>query len=505
MKNELAALLLALLTAVGFYYLVIAELNAILKTIIVIILLVACSFSLQKLLKIEGEYGLLLIRTKKGLKLLDEIARSNPKLWNFLADTGLVMGFGLSSILLFGREVPRKTILFGIFCLLLFSQFVLPLAAPLAVELINLPGMEQGMGLASGTVAQAAGGIGDGALGIFLASITALMLLSMVFGGVALAGAFALVLKALTILLAISLFAYSALSGVSDGGILAREAPGAAPVLPGINLPFAEGILALAVLLVVHESAHGVLARVGKIPLKSAGLVFLGIVPFGAFVDPDEKKLQKTEADTQNRVLVAGSTANLLTAVLFFLLFLAFYYSVLSAYPTTQMGTQYVEVSGVLANGTAAGSIVPGMKILKWRGVEIHQTQDFRAAANNTREGDPVEIVTDNGTFCLRAGKDGKVGVQFLQKTYALADHVRALSAANPVLPFLFNFIGLTFVLNILVGIVNLLPIPPFDGYRIISLKVGEMKLFGRIKLMDIIIAVVVGAFLANLLPWLWT
>jgi Zn-dependent protease len=61
----------------------------------------------------------------------------------------------------------------------------------------------------------------------------------------------------------------------------------------------------------------------------------------------------------------------------------------------------------------------------------------------------------------------------------------------------------LGFVLNVLVGIVNLLPIPPFDGYRILSLKLGGKKLYG-IKIMDAIVALIVGAFLANLLPWLW-
>jgi len=501
MKKEIIALALILLTLAGFYYLVTSDLNSIIKTIVVLVLLVACSYALQGLLGIEGEYGLLLVRTKKGLQLIDRIAKTNRALWQFVADLGLVMGFGLSSMLLFKRNADAKTILAGMFCLMLFTQFVLPFATPLVVELIDLPGGEK-LGLASGALAQTSGE-GNGLLSLFVAFLSFLVFFSFIFGGVALAGALALFLKASTVLLAVALFIYTSLIGVPDGGVLAQEGPGAAPVLPGINLPLLEGVLALAVLLVVHESAHGILARVCKIPLDSAGVVFLGILPFGAFVEPDEKKLQRMDVDSQNRVLVAGSTANLLTASVFFVLFLAFYYGVLALHPSNTIGTSYVEVVGVLENGTAKGFIQPGMKILEWKGVGIKTVEDFKKAVNDTKEGDIIEVVTDKGSFSLRAGKEGKVGVQVLQKTYTFGDYVRELSSTQPLMLFLFNFLGLGFVLNVLVGIVNLLPIPPFDGYRILSLKLGEKKLYG-IKIMDAIVALIVGAFLANLLPWLW-
>jgi len=503
MKREFAALTLIALTAVGFYCLVLAGMNAILKTIAVVALLVACSFSLQRLLKIEGEYGLLLVRTKKGLKFIDELAQSRPHLWNFLADVGLVMGFGLSALLIFRHRTPKKAIITGIILLMLFYQFVLPLAAPLVVELIQLPGASQDMSISSSAAAQAASGQG-GLLATVLAVLATILSLSTIIGGVALAGALALLLKAFTILFAIASFATTALAGHADSQILATEGPGAAPVLPGINLPFIEGVLALAVLLVVHEGAHGVLARVGKIPLKSAGMVFLGVVPFGAFVDPDERKLQKTDADIQDRVLVAGSASNLFTACAFFALFFMFYYGVLFAFPTAQIGTSSVEVVGVLSNGSAYGFVQPGMKITKWRGTDIASIADFKAAANGTIPGSSVEIVTDKGTFTVPAGKDGKVGVQVQQVAYSFSNYIRDLSKAMPWISFLYNFIGLAFILNVLVGIVNLFPIPPFDGYRILSLKLGNKILFGKVKVMDAIVALIVASFVVNLLPWLW-
>jgi len=158
----------------------------------------------------------------------------------------------------------------------------------------------------------------------------------------------------------------------------------------------------------------------------------------------------------------------------------------------------------VQQNSSAYGFVQPGMRILKWNHVNISTIQDFKNVTNNTVQGTRSLVATNNGTYCLTAGKNGSYGILVLQKSYSFGQHVREVSKLNPLWNFFYNFIGLTFVLNILVGIVNLLPIPPFDGYRILSLKLGERKLFGRIKIMDTIIAIIVGAFLANLLPWGW-
>jgi membrane-associated protease RseP (regulator of RpoE activity) len=82
-------------------------------------------------------------------------------------------------------------------------------------------------------------------------------------------------------------------------------------------------LVALLVVLVVHEGAHAVLTRIARVPLRSSGIAFFGIIPVGAFVEPDEKKLAAVPAPAQTRVLVAGATANLVTCCAFFILFVA--------------------------------------------------------------------------------------------------------------------------------------------------------------------------------------
>lgn len=500
--HKLVAIMTVLLTALGFLLILYADAWGPAKFLVGVLLMVSCGISLKNLLGIEGEWGMLLIRTRKGLGMMELLAKTAPGLWKFLADLGIVMGFGLLSVFIF-REIPKWRLVIGMLLLLLFSQLILPMAGPLALETINLPTGSASLG--SQAAQQAMVGSGADALLLFIQLLYYLVFLSTMAGGLVLAGLAGLALKAFTVLVTLAVFIVSLANGVPNGQALAGEAPGATFVLPGINLPLIEGVLALAVLLVVHESAHGVLARTLKIRLKSAGIVLFGIIPAGAFVDPDEKQLQSVEPEKQNRVLVAGSTSNLATAVVFFILFALLQSAILSAYPTDKIGTSYVKVVGIVENSSAQGFIQPGEILASWKGQDAATIQDFKDAANGTVEGQLVPIATDKGTVWLRAGKDGKVGVQVAQETYSLGDWVRELAAAgNPIPVFLFNFVAITFVLNILVGIINLFPIPPFDGYRIVALACGKKKVLWM-KLIDLIIYAIVICFILNLLPWAWS
>ncbi len=88
-------------------------------------------------------------------------------------------------------------------------------------------------------------------------------------------------------------------------------------VIPGLNpiIPLWYGILALAVAIIVHEFSHGILARRVKIKLKSLG-VLLFIIPIGAFVEPDEKQMEKVGRKDRSRIFAAGLTTNIFFALL---------------------------------------------------------------------------------------------------------------------------------------------------------------------------------------------
>lgn len=104
------------------------------------------------------------------------------------------------------------------------------------------------------------------------------------------------------------------------------------PYLPSIfNLSFLPPfyftywIVILAVVAISHEFAHGILARFHNIKVKSTGFGFLG--PFlAAFVEPDEKQMEKRSIKQQLSVLSAGTFANVLMTILFIIIFIAFFY-----------------------------------------------------------------------------------------------------------------------------------------------------------------------------------
>ncbi|MFH1521448.1 MAG: site-2 protease family protein [archaeon] len=93
---------------------------------------------------------------------------------------------------------------------------------------------------------------------------------------------------------------------------------------------FTYFIVALAIVAIVHEFSHGIFMRLFKIKIKSTGLVFLGPI-LGAFVEEEKKGFEKKKKFEQMTVLGAGVFANLLFALIFYGLYVAFFFSSFAA------------------------------------------------------------------------------------------------------------------------------------------------------------------------------
>jgi membrane-associated protease RseP (regulator of RpoE activity) len=87
---------------------------------------------------------------------------------------------------------------------------------------------------------------------------------------------------------------------------------------------FTYWIIIIAVVAIVHEFAHGIFARLNKIRILSTGFGFLG--PFlAAFVEQDDKQMQKSKKFAQLSVLAAGTFANVIVTILFGLILWLFF------------------------------------------------------------------------------------------------------------------------------------------------------------------------------------
>ncbi|MDP1695586.1 MAG: site-2 protease family protein [archaeon] len=117
---------------------------------------------------------------------------------------------------------------------------------------------------------------------------------------------------------------------------LAKElkAPILLPLVPYVDrlfgnniLPpfyFTYWILIIAIIAIPHEFAHGIFARLNKIKVRSTGFGFLG--PFlAAFVEPDDKQMEKLKKFPQLSILSAGTFANIIFGILSALLLWGFF------------------------------------------------------------------------------------------------------------------------------------------------------------------------------------
>lgn len=143
--------------------------------------------------------------------------------------------------------------------------------------------------------------------------------------------------------------------------------------IPGLNplIPIWYGILALAVAMVVHEFAHGILSMVAKVKVKSLGIL-LCVLPVGAFVEPDEDELNEVTKKKRMRMFAVGPTTNIILAIVCALIFS---WGFMGSVDAKQEG---LIVTGVLKNSYAhEQGIEPWMEIIKINENEIKSIHEY--------------------------------------------------------------------------------------------------------------------------------
>jgi len=137
---------------------------------------------------------------------------------------------------------------------------------------------------------------------------------------------------------------------------------------------FVYFIVALLIVATVHEFSHGIFARKSGIKIKSTGFAFFKYFPafFGAFVEQDEQQMEKSKKFDQMSVLSAGVFANVVVAILFYVILFGFFSFAFSA-------------SGIMFN-TYAYSAVDTSEIISINGfpLEDNSYENLLDLANET-------------------------------------------------------------------------------------------------------------------------
>jgi len=179
---------------------------------------------------------------------------------------------------------------------------------------------------------------------------------------------------------------------------LAREASremGAASylMLPGINpfLPIVYGWLAIVCAIVVHEGAHGIIARNRGLNVKSSGLLFFLVIPIGAFVDVDEAQIAKAKAKDSLRVMAAGVAGNIVVAIVCILAVLLI---VNGLTPVVDGVYVYDVTEGMPAE---EAGLLPEDVFVSVDNLDINNFEELKALFEDKSSGDVVQVTVARG------------------------------------------------------------------------------------------------------------
>lgn len=261
-------------------------------------------------------------------------------------------------------------------------------------------------------------------------------------------------------------------------------------LIPGVTIQSTANIayflLAVPIVLVIHEGAHGIVATLEKIKIKTGGFaVFIAL--FAGFVEPDEEEFAKAKKISRLRVIGAGATSNVLFSFIIAAL-LIFNPAFALIMPENIRGVFYTEPLGVPIVSVTEGSGAEKAGLLKddiitaINGIHISLPQDF--AQIKLKPGDTVTVsVIRSGNavqipVIVSASKDdpekGMLGILRA-----------ALPSYQPVVPYyihwspeVFMFLLWLWMLSFFIGIFNMLPLPILDGgkfiHSIIEKKISE-------------------------------
>ena len=278
------------------------------------------------------------------------------------------------------------------------------------------------------------------------------------------------------------------------------DTPAVSIVIPGVEMPgssiyipFVYGLIGLATVLVVHEFSHGVQAVGEKISIKSIGLLLFAIIP-GAFVEPDEDELKEAKKTSRLRVHAAGSVANI-SLVLIALLLVSLFSAGIPAF----FAEDGIAIDRIVTDSPSDGILKEGMILDSVDNHKINSSEDYVDVVSSYKPGDNVTVHTDQGSYTLTLDKNpnnesrGFFGIQAI-KHFEMINN-----SLGPVPWILFELIELfqwVAMLNLGIGLFNLLPLKPLDGgYMLeilLSYKLSEEQYKPLVNSLSVVMAMII-------------
>ncbi len=255
-------------------------------------------------------------------------------------------------------------------------------------------------------------------------------------------------------------------------------------LIPGVTVRSATSLiyflLAAPIVLVMHEVAHGIVARLEKIKVKSGGFAII-IAIIAGFVEPDEEEFGKAKKISKVRVIAAGSTSNVLFSFVIagLLMFNPMFGNIIdlvspdirSVFYNDPIGVpvlQIMEDSGAEVAGIQANDIITSIN-----GIPIRTAADVANISLTPGEHANVMVIRDGQMISLSV----PVGSSPDDPSKGLLGIIRgAFPYLPPKVPYYipwpapaFTFLLWVWMLSFFIGIFNMLPMFPLDGEKYVS------------------------------------
>ncbi len=278
------------------------------------------------------------------------------------------------------------------------------------------------------------------------------------------------------------------LNNVSNFFVAQTEFSELTVLIPGVTLTSSASItyflLSIPIVLVIHEGAHGIVAALEKIKIKTGGFAIF-IAMFAGFVEPDEEEFGKARKISKLRVIGAGATSNVIFAFVLGAILLTnpFFAMVL---PEPLLSTFYDLPEGVLVlsiiegSGAEKAGMMGNDIITSINDIPIFSPVDFPslspgevASVSVLRDGQPLDFNVE----IMESPDDPERGLIGIMRDNSFA--------YKPVMNFIeWNdpnvsmFLLWLWMISFFIGIINMLPLPILDGgkfiHTIIDQKISE-------------------------------
>ena len=255
-------------------------------------------------------------------------------------------------------------------------------------------------------------------------------------------------------------------------------------LIPGVTLTSGPAIayflLSIPIVLVMHEGAHGIVAALEKIKIKTGGFAIF-IALFAGFVEPDEEEFDKAKKISKLRVIGAGATSNVIFAFVLGAILLTnpFFAIVL---PEPLLSTFYDLPDGVLVlsiiedSGAEKAGILANDTITFINEIPILSPADFpslnpgdTASVTVLREGQSLEydvVITPSPDDPDR----GLIGI-IRDNAFAYKPVMNFIEWNDPNVSM---FLLWLWMISFFIGVINMLPLPILDGGKFIHTIVDK-------------------------------